>query len=52
MMKGKGVKSIYMDEETATRIEQEAQRQKRKFSYIANEILKEWVKKHPYKEKA
>jgi hypothetical protein len=43
--KEKDVRSIYMDIDTIKAIEKEAQKQRRNFSFIASEILNEWVKK-------
>ena len=41
----KVIKSIYMDVNVATFIEEEAIKQRRNFSFIANDVLTEWVAK-------
>jgi hypothetical protein len=45
MKKDKDIKSIYMDLDTIKKIEKEAKKQRRNFSFIASEILNEWAKK-------
>ena len=45
MSKKKIVKSIYMDARTVQFIEREAIKQRRNFSFIANDILEKAIKK-------
>lgn len=47
--KGKVIKSIYMDEDTARMIEKKAIKERRNFSFVANDILNQWASKNKTK---